>query len=206
MLSSYSQYSPQTFLPAIPQFSGAGSPQIGQNPYGQAGGYGQSGFGLDSHGAYGQPYSFAGQTPYIAGQNSYQHGPFGQNPYAQPQHPLLAAVLSNPYLYSQFLQGPTAQQHPLLTAALTNPQVQAHLMQGGAFGQGPFAQLQHPLLAAALTNPQLQAQLIQGAYGQSPFGQSGSSQSPFGSPQQSGFGGFNPQAQGWGATRPQTIQ
>ena len=184
MLSNFSHYSPQGFIPQFPGLQGAGWPQMSPGLFGQPGTYaGYVPFAQEPAltGMYPSPFL---QTPFAPSpflQTPFASSPFAPNPligsfagYAGAHHPAQQIVL---------LLGQLAQQISAQTAV--TQQISIGLQQ-----------LVQQLAVQGLQNP--------GALGA--FGGQYFAQSPFSGATQGAFGGFTPQAQAWGANRAQTIQ
>src|SRR5256885_2195334 len=184
MLSNFSHYSPQGFIPQFPGLQGAGWPQMSPGLFGQPGTYaGYVPFAQEPAltGMYPSPFL---QTPFAPSpflQTPFASSPFAPNPligsfagYAGAHHPAQQIVL---------LLGQLAQQISAQTAV--TQQISIGLQQ-----------LVQQLAVQGLQNP--------GALGA--FGGQYFAQSPFTGATQGAFGGFTPQAQPWGANRAQTIQ
>src|SRR3981081_4336355 len=95
MLSNFSQYSPQGFIPQFPGLQGAGWPQMSPGLFGQPGAY--AGFVPFAH----EP-ALAGMYPSPFLQNPFLQNPFLQNPFLQ-----------NPFVPSPLAPSPLAY-NPLL--------------------------------------------------------------------------------------------
>ena len=190
MLSNFSHYSPQGFIPQFPGLQGAGWPQM-------------------SPGLFGQPGTYAGYVPFaqepaLAGMypSPYLQTPFAPSPFAAS--PFAPSPLAfNPLLGS--FAGYAGVHHPaqqiilLLGQLAQQISVQTAVTQQISIG---LQQLVHQLAVQGLQTPQGALGAFGGQYfAQNPF--TGATQGAYG---QGAYGGFTPQAQVWGANRAQTIQ
>jgi hypothetical protein len=184
MLSNFSQYSPQGFIPQFPGLQGAGWPQISPGLFGQPGAY--AGFVPFAH----EP-ALAGMYP-----SPFLQTPFAPSPFAPS--PLAPSPLAyNPLLgsFAGYAGAHPAQQIVLLLGQLAQ-QISAQTAVTQQISIG-LQQLVHQLAVQGLqTHP--------GALGA--FGGQYFAQSPFTGAPQGAYGGFSPQAQAWGGNRAQTIQ
>jgi hypothetical protein len=180
MLSGYSQWSPQGF---IPQF------------------YGQQGFTPQmSPGYTGQTGAYGGNVPLGQEHGQFAHSPlyasaFAHNPFAQTQG------WGSPYAANSFagLQGVPGIQQLAPVLGYLAQQLAARGMIEQQIGLALHQLVQHVAIQAAhgrLGGDIGAAQYFAGLG----FGGAGQPFAP-------GFNqGFNPATQGWGASRPQTIQ
>ncbi len=86
MLSNFSQYSPQGFIPQFPGLQGTGWPQMSPGLFGQPSAY--AGFVPFAH----EP-ALAGMYPTPFLQNPFLQNPFVPSPYAGAHHPAQQIVL-----------------------------------------------------------------------------------------------------------------
>ena len=186
MLSNFSHYSPQGFIPQFPGLQGAGWPQMSPGLFGQPGTY--SGYVPFAHeptlaGMYPSPFP---QTPFLS--SPFSPGPFSPTSFAP-----------SPFVPGSFA-GYAGAHHPaqqivvLLGQLAQQISVQTAVTQQISIG---LQQLVHQLAVQGLhqTHP--------GALGA--FGGQYFAQSPFTGATQAAYGGFTPPAQAWGANRAQTI-
>src|SRR2546429_2405071 len=150
MLSNFSHYSPQGFIPQFPGLQGTGWPQMSPGLFGQPGAY--AGFVPFAH----EP-ALAGMYPTPFLQNPFVQNPFVPSPYAGAHHPAQQIVLVLGQLAQQIsVQTAVTQQISIALQQLVHQlAVQGLQIPGaglGAFGAQYFAQ--NPFAGAT-----------QGAYG-----------------------------------------
>jgi len=201
MLSNFSHYSPQGFIPQFPGLQGAGWPQMSPGLFGQPGTY--AGYVPFAHepalaGLYPSPYL---QTPFVP--SPFVPSPFAPSPFA-PSPFAASPFAPSPLAFNPLLgsfAGYAGVHHPaqqiilLLGQLAQQISVQTAVTQQISIG---LQQLVHQLAVQGLhqTHP--------GALGA--FGGQYFAQSPFTGATQAAYGGFTPPAQAWGANRAQTIQ
>ena len=200
MLSNFSHYSPQGFIPQVPGLQGAGWPQMSPGLFGQPGTY--AGYVPFAHepalaGLYPSPYL---QTPFVP--SPFVPSPFAPSPFA-PSPFAASPFAPSPLAFNPLLgsfAGYAGVHHPaqqiilLLGQLAQQISVQTAVTQQISIG---LQQLVHQLAVQGLQTPQ-------GALGA--FGGQYFAPSPFTGATQGAYGGFTPQAQAWGANRAQTIQ
>src|SRR5205823_6287058 len=205
MLSNFSHYSPQGFIPQFTGLQGAGWPQMTPGLFGQPGAY--AGYVPFAHepalaGMYPSPFL---QTPFVP--SPFLQTPFAPSPFAP------SPFLQTPFAPSPFAPSPLAY-NPLLGsfagyAGAHQPAQQIILLLGQLAQQisAQTAVTQQISIGLQQLVQQLAVQGLQthpGALGA--FGGQYFAQSPFTGATPGAFGGFTPQAQGWGTNRAQTIQ
>jgi hypothetical protein len=200
MLSSYSQWSPQGFMPQFSGQPGIG-PQLSPGFTGQTGAYGGNAQFGHEHGQFAQsPLLLNALTHNPFAQASGWGGPYAVNPYAQIplQTPYAAYQLANSSFGQQGVVG-IQQLAPVL--GYLAQQLAARGMIEQQIGLALHQLVQH--LAVQASYGRLGAEIGAAQH----FAGLG-----FGGPGQPfvpGFNpgpGFNPAGPGWGASRPQTIQ
>ena len=180
MLSNFSHYSPQGFIPQFTGLQGAGWPQMTPGLFGQPGAY--AGYVPFAH----EP-ALAGMYPSPFLQTPFAPSPFAPSPLAY--NPLLGSFAG----YAGAHQ--PAQQIVLLLGQLAQ-QISAQTAVTQQISIGLQQLVQQLAVQGLQTHP--------GALGA--FGGQYFAQSPFTGATPGAFGGFTPQAQGWGTNRAQTIQ
>jgi len=195
MLSNFSHYSPQGFIPQFPGLQGAGWPQMSPGLFGQPGTY--AGYVPFAHepalaGMYPSPYL---QTPFAP--SPFAATPFAASPFAAS--PFAPSPLAfNPLLGS--FAGYAGAHHPAQQIVLLLGQLAQQISAQTAVTQQISIGLQQLVQQLAVQGLQTHPGAL-GAFGGQYF-----AQSPFTGATQGAFGGFTPQAQAWGANRAQTIQ
>jgi len=190
MLSNFSHYSPQGFIPQVPGLQGAGWPQMSPGLFGQPGTY--AGYVPFAHepalaGMYPSPYL---QTPFAP--SPFAATPFAASPFAP------SPLAFNPLLGS--FAGYAGAHHPAQQIVLLLGQLAQQISAQTAVTQQISIGLQQLVQQLAVQGLQTHPGAL-GAFGGQYF-----AQSPFTGATQGAFGGFTPQAQAWGANRAQTIQ
>jgi len=190
MLSNFSHYSPQGFIPQFPGLQGAGWPQMSPGLFGQPGTY--AGYVPSAHepalaGMYPSPYL---QTPFAP--SPFAATPFAASPFAP------SPLAFNPLLGS--FAGYAGAHHPAQQIVLLLGQLAQQISAQTAVTQQISIGLQQLVQQLAVQGLQTHPGAL-GAFGGQYF-----AQSPFTGATQGAFGGFTPQAQAWGANRAQTIQ
>src|SRR5436853_3042237 len=195
MLSNFSHYSPQGFIPQFPGLQGAGWPQMSPGLFGQPGTY--AGYVPFAHepaltGMYPSPYL---QTPFAP--SPFAATPFAASPFAAS--PFAPSPLAfNPLLGS--FAGYAGAHHPAQQIVLLLGQLAQQISAQTAVTQQISIGLQQLVQQLAVQGLQTHPGAL-GAFGGQYF-----AQSPFTGATQGAFGGFTPQAQAGGANRSQTIQ
>src|SRR5437588_1981646 len=195
MLSNFSHYSPQGFIPQFPGLQGAGWPQMSPGLFGQPGTY--AGYVPFAHepalaGMYPSPYL---QTPFAP--SPFAATPFAASPFAAS--PFAPSPLAfNPLLGS--FAGYAGAHHPAQQIVLLLVQLAQQLSAQTAVTQQISIGLQQLVQQLAVQGLQTHPGAL-GAFGGQYF-----AHIPFTGATQGAFGGFTPQAQAWGANRAQTIQ
>ena len=229
MLSNFSHYSPQGFIPQFPGLQGAGWPQMSPGLFGQPGTYaGYVPFAQEPAlaGMYPSPFlqtPFAPspflQTPFAPSpflQTPFAPSPFAPSPFA-PSPFAPSPFAPTPFAPSPFLQTPFASSpfapNPLIGsfagyAGAHHPAQQIVLLLGQLAQQisAQTAVTQQISIGLQQLVQQLAVQGLQNPGALGAFGGQYFAQSPFSGATQGAFGGFTPQAQPWGANRAQTIQ
>ena len=204
MLSNFSHYSPQGFIPQFPGLQGAGWPQMSPGLFGQPGTYA-------GYVPFAQEPALAGMYPSPFLQTPFAPSPFLQTPFLQ------TPFAPSPFAPSPFLQTPFASSpfapNPLIGsfagyAGAHHPAQQIVLLLGQLAQQisAQTAVTQQISIGLQQLVQQLAVQGLQNPGALGAFGGQYFAQSPFTGATQGAFGGFTPQAQPWGANRAQTIQ
>src|SRR5437016_948914 len=204
MLSNFSHYSPQGFIPQFPGLQGAGWPQMSPGLFGQPGTYA-------GYVPFAQEPALAGMYPSPFLQTPFAPSPFLQTPFA-PSPFLQTPFAPCPFLQTPFASSPFAP-NPLIGsfagyAGAHHPAQQIVLLLGQLAQQisAQTAVTQQISIGLQQLVQQLAVQGLQNPGALGAFGGQYFAQSPFSGATQGAFGGFTPQAQPWGANRAQTIQ
>ena len=190
MLSNFSHYSPQGFIPQFTGLQGAGWPQMTPGLFGQPGAY--AGYVPFAH----EP-ALAGMYPSPFLQTPFAPSPFAPSPFA-PSPFAPSPLAYNPLLGS--FAGYAGAHHPAQQIVLLLGQLAQQISAQTAVTQQISIGLQQLVQQLAVQGLQTHPGAL-GAFGGQYF-----AQSPFTGATQGAFGGFTPQAQAWGANRAQTIQ
>src|SRR5256886_9790567 len=185
MLSNFSHYSPQGFIPQFPGLQGAGWPQMSPGLFGQPGTY--AGYVPFAHepalaGMYPSPYL---QTPFAP--SPFAATPFAASPFAP------SPLAFNPLLGS--FAGYAGAHHPAQQIVLLLGQLAQQISAQTAVTQQISIGLQQLVQQLAVQGLQHHSSAL-GTFGGQSF-----AQSPLIGATQGAFGGLSPQPQACGATR-----